>query len=299
MFDKLRKAISKTSKKISTSLSHILSKENSIDKIKEELGDVLLSADLGAKFTSELINKIKISNTKDEIIDLLRAGIDAKMQKAYFSDNINEIKSKAPYVIMLIGVNGTGKTTTAAKIANYYKKQGFSVRLVAADTFRAAASEQIEYWAEKIGANITSCKDVADAAAVAYTGVLDAQLYKDDIVIIDTAGRIHVRDDLMMELDKISRVIKKLDVSAPHEILLVMDATIGQTSASQAKAFIEKIHPTAIVMTKMDGTSKGGALVSVVDEFNLPVKFVGVGESIDDIELFNSRSFAESLLDIS
>lgn len=299
MFDKLRKAISKTSKKISTSLSHILSKENSIDKIKEELGDVLLSADLGAKFTSELINKIKISNTKNEIIDLLRAGIDAKMQKAYFSDNINEIKSKAPYVIMLIGVNGTGKTTTAAKIANYYKKQGFSVRLVAADTFRAAASEQIEYWAEKIGANITSCKDVADAAAVAYTGVLDAQLYKDDIVIIDTAGRIHVRDDLMMELDKISRVIKKLDVSAPHEILLVMDATIGQTSASQAKAFIEKIHPTAIVMTKMDGTSKGGALVSVVDEFNLPVKFVGVGESIDDIELFNSRSFAESLLDIS
>ena len=299
MFDKLRKAISKTSKKISTSLSHILSKENSIDKIKAELEDVLLSADLGAKFTSELINKIKISNTKEEIIDLLRASIDVKMQKAYFSENINEIKSKAPYIIMLVGVNGTGKTTTAAKIAHYYKKQGFSVRLVAADTFRAAASEQIEYWAEKIGVNITSGKDVADAAAVAYTGVLDAQIYKDDIVIIDTAGRIHVRDDLMMELDKISRVIKKLDASAPHEILLVMDATIGQASASQAKAFIEKIHPTAIVMTKMDGTSKGGALVSVVDEFNLPVKFVGIGESIDDIELFNSKSFAESLLDIS
>lgn len=299
MFDKLRKAISKTSKTISTSLSHILSKENSIDKIKAELEDVLLSADLGAKFTSELINKIKISNTKEEIIDLLRAGIDAKMQKAYFSENINEIKSKAPYIIMLVGVNGTGKTTTAAKIAHYYKKQGFSVRLVAADTFRAAASEQIEYWAEKVGVNITSGKDVADAAAVVYTGVLDAQIYKDDIVIIDTAGRIHVRDDLMMELDKISRVIKKLDASAPHEILLVMDATIGQTSASQAKAFIDKIHPTAIVMTKMDGTSKGGALVSVVDEFNLPVKFVGVGESIDDIELFNSKSFAESLLDIS
>ena len=299
MFDKLRRVISKTSKKISTSLSHILSKENSIDKIKAELEGVLLSADLGAKFTSELISKIKITNTKEEIIDLLRAGIDEKMQKAYFSENINEIKSKTPYIIMLIGVNGTGKTTTAAKIANYYKKQGFSVRLVAADTFRAAASEQIEYWAEKIGVNITSCKDVADAAAVAYTGVLDAQICKDDIVIIDTAGRIHVRDDLMMELGKVSRVIKKLDASAPHEILLVMDATIGQTSASQAKAFIEKIHPTAIVMTKMDGTSKGGALVSIVDEFNLPVKFVGVGESIDDIELFNSKSFAESLLDIS
>lgn len=296
MFDKLKKALSKTSKKISVSLSHVFSKENSIEKIKNEIEKTLISADLGVTLASSLAEKIKISQGKEEIIELLKSEISNKITLHESPDISARIQENSPYVIMVVGVNGTGKTTSAAKLAYYYKKQGFKVRLVAADTFRAAAIEQLLVWADRIGVDVTKGTLNADSASVAYSGIEDAKQNGDDIVIIDTAGRIHMRDDLMMELQKITRVIKKVSEPAPHETLLVMDATIGQTSLAQAKMFLEKIGVTGLLVTKLDGTAKGGALVNISNDFKLPVRFIGVGEGVDDFEEFDVQKFVESLI---
>jgi len=296
MFNKLKSALSKTSKKISACVSHVFTKENSIEKIKEHLEETLLSADLGVNISTQIIEKIKISHTKEEIINLLRTEIGAKITPVSTVSDDEAIREHAPHVIMMIGVNGTGKTTSAAKLAYYYKNRGFKVRLVAADTFRAAATEQLQTWASRIGVNITKGELNADSAAVSYRGLQEALEHQDEVVIIDTAGRIHMRDDLMMELQKISRVMKKVCEHAPHETLLVMDATIGQSSVIQAKAFIEKIGVTALLVAKLDGTAKGGALVQISHDFKLPVKFIGVGEGVEDLEKFDLDNFLDSFV---
>ena len=296
MFDKLKSALSKTSKKISACVSHVFTKENSIEKIKEEIECALISADLGVNITSQIIEKIKISHTKEEIMSLLRSEIGTKITPFLGDDSERILRDNLPYVIMMIGVNGTGKTTSAAKLAYYYKSKGFKVRLVAADTFRAAATEQLQTWATRIGVNITKGELNADSAAVSYKGIEDAMMHQDEVVIIDTAGRIHMRDDLMMELQKISRVIKKVCEKAPHEIMLVMDVTIGQSSLSQAKGFIDKVGVTSLLAAKLDGTAKGGALVQISHDFKLPIKFIGIGENVEDLEKFDTENFLDSFV---
>ena len=202
-----------------------------------------------------------------------------------------------PEVILVVGVNGVGKTTTIGKLAAYYRNQGKKVLLAAADTFRAAASEQLTVWAERTGSDIVKHSEGADPAAVAYDAVSAAKARDVDVVLIDTAGRLQTKVNLMSELSKISRVVKKIIPDAPHQTLLVLDATTGQNAISQAKKFSEVAPVTGVVLTKLDGTAKGGVVLSVHEELHVPVKWVGVGEAVEDLQPFNAREFAEALFE--
>ena len=223
---------------------------------------------------------------KDAVAEMLTADNEGSKEVMHHSE-----------VILVVGVNGVGKTTTIGKLAAYYRNQGKKVLLAAADTFRAAASEQLTVWAERTGSDIVKHSEGADPAAVAYDAVSAAKARDVDVVLIDTAGRLQTKVNLMSELSKISRVVKKIIPDAPHQTLLVLDATTGQNAISQAKKFSEVAPVTGVVLTKLDGTAKGGVVLSVHEELHVPVKWVGVGEAVEDLQPFNAREFAEALFE--
>jgi len=275
------------------------------DEVLDNLEETLISADVGTETTLKIISKIQKKIEKEKRIgterlnEILKEEISALLIDNPFSDFAlagREFKSQStPFIILVVGVNGVGKTTTIGKLAHNFKKAGKTVVLGAADTFRAAAVEQLGIWAKRSDAQLISQGTNADPAAVAFDTVNSAIAKKMDVAIIDTAGRLHNKTNLMNELSKIKRVIQKVIPNAPHEVLLVLDASTGQNAIEQCKQFTEVTNVTALALTKLDGTAKGGVVIGISDRFKIPVKFIGVGEGIDDLQIFNKDEFSDSL----
>ncbi len=300
LFSRLKQGLAKTRNQFVGTLDNLFYGDKEIDEeFLEELEEILLTSDLGVKTSYRLFSQIeeKVSHKELEnpahLRDFLQSEIGAILSKAESPWEID----KKPYVIMTIGVNGVGKTTTIGKLASIFTKQKKKVVLGAADTFRAAAVEQLTVWAERAKVPIIKQNMGADPAAVAFDTVQSAIKREADIVIIDTAGRLHTKVNLMDELKKIQRVIDKALPGAPHEVLLVLDANTGQNAITQAQMFHEAIGVTGLVMTKLDGTAKGGVIVGVCDELEIPVRYVGIGESIEDLRAFDASDFVNALFD--
>jgi fused signal recognition particle receptor len=295
-FNKIKDAFRKTSEKISLSIVGKKIDEN----FAQEIEDALIMADVGVKTAAMLAKRLtdrKFSKeTTDQEVKQFLADEICKLLEPYESNFFSGNFSHNPEIILIIGANGSGKTTTIAKIANFLKTSGHSPLLVAADTFRAAAVEQLKYWAEKIDVNILKGKDKADAASLAYDSVKLASALNCDVVLIDTAGRMQNRSDLLDELEKMKRVVKKLDESAPHKIVLALDGLIGQASHNQVDVFLNKIGIDGIIITKLDGTAKGGAIISLTEKHHIPIFAIGVGEGLDDLKPFQASEYARALL---
>ena len=297
-FDKIKQGFKKTSDAVSHSLHSVFAAFVKIDEdLLEELEEALILSDVGASTSAKIVAevekraKLRKTTTASELRDLLREVLTDNML-----DNQPLDVSGRPAVILVIGVNGVGKTTTIAKLAGLYKKQGRRVMLAAGDTFRAAASEQLELWAERAGVPLVQAGMGADPAAVIFDAVKSANARGYDMVIADTAGRLHNKKGLMDELSKISRSVKKASPEASLEVLLVLDAITGQNAISQAEEFCKAANATGVVLTKLDGTPRGGCAVSVWENLGLPIRFIGVGEKIDDLMEFDAQTFVESLL---
>ena len=298
-FDKLKAGLEKTRKSFTEKIEQLVVGYATIDdEFLDDLEAVLLSADVGVQTTATLIADIKKAIKSKEINgpEDLKPFLQTRIS-TILSDAVAETKMavSGPTVIMVVGVNGVGKTTTIGKLAQYYRQQGLKVILAAADTFRAAAIDQLEIWGERAGAEIIKHSEGSDPAAVAFDAVQSAKAKKADLVIIDTAGRLHTKSNLMEELKKINRVISREIPDAPHETLLVLDATTGQNAINQAKVFGEATQLSGIVLTKLDGTAKGGVVIAIKAELNLPVKWIGVGESANDLRPFVPSDFVQAL----
>ena len=281
----------------------VVGKSKVDDEVLDNLEEVLVTSDVGVDTTLKIISRIeqRVSKDKyvnaDELNDILRDEIIALLEenKAGEVKNFEESLNKKPYVMMVVGVNGVGKTTTIGKLANQFNKAGKKVVIGAADTFRAAAVDQLIVWGDRAGVPVIHQKMGSDPASVAFDTVQSAKAQDADVVIIDTAGRLHNKAGLMGELTKIKRVMQKVIPDAPHEILLVLDGSTGQNAFEQAKQFIAATEVNALALTKLDGTAKGGVVIGISDQFKIPVKYIGVGEQIDDLQLFDRRAFVESL----
>lgn len=298
ILERLSKGLEKTRKKFISTLRGFEGEVLDEEKL-EELEELLIEADLGVSITTDLIEMIeeRFLNKKlveDELLKFLEEKI-----KGYLKDSQVKIKDfvKPLHVIMIVGVNGVGKTTTIGKLAYQYQKNGYNVIIAAADTFRAAAIEQLEIWGKRVGVDVIKHIHGSDAAACVFDALKAAKARKKDILIIDTAGRLHTKFNLMEELKKINRVIKKEIPDAPHETMLVIDAITGQNGLFQAKKFKEAFEIDALILTKLDGTAKGGIVVSINKELGIPVKYIGVGERIYDLQLFDAESFAKALFE--
>jgi fused signal recognition particle receptor len=296
--NRLMRGLSKTRENLVQGMDRLFAGKKVIDAdLLEELEELLITSDLGVATTMELIQRTQKMVDRKELSE--PSALKAFLQEEIF--NLLQLEAeplsweRKPLVIMIIGVNGTGKTTTIGKLAAQLKATGKNVLLVAADTFRAAAVEQLEIWGERANCAVIKQKSGADPAAVAFDGIQAALSRQVDIVIIDTAGRLHTKINLMEELKKMQRIIGRQIEGAPHEVLLVLDATTGQNALSQAKMFHEAIGVTGLILTKLDGTAKGGIVVGIAREMNIPVRFIGVGEDIEDLREFNSREFTEAL----
>lgn len=305
-FKKLKQGLNKTKENIFGQVNRLINARGVIDdEFLAELEEILISSDIGADTSEILIDNIKSRVQKDKYLDRneLNTLINDEIRKVL----INSVSGfstfdfridKKPYVIMIVGVNGVGKTTSIGKLAYNFKKAGKSVLIGSADTFRAAANDQLEIWANRAGVEIIQSTKTSDPASVAFDTVNSAIAKGTDTVIIDTAGRLHNKSHLMEELKKIKRVMQKLIPEAPHEIFIVIDATTGQNGLNQAKEFSNALGGlTGIILTKLDGTAKGGIVLKINHEMKLPVRFVGVGEQIDDLQLFESESFVEALFE--
>ena len=299
-FDKIKKGLEKTRKSFSESLESILNTGAPADEdFLEELEETLILADLGMETVMKVMDEIRGSIAKRDMVTTtdVSKGLK-KMLKEILNVGSTELDlSTKPSVILVIGVNGVGKTTTIGKIANQLTSQGKKVTLVAGDTFRAAAADQLEIWAERSGASIIRQTEGADPASVVFDGIQSAKAKGSDVVIIDTAGRLHNKANLMNELNKISRIVNRELPDAAKEVLLVLDGTTGQNGLIQAKTFKEIAGVTAIAITKLDGTAKGGIVIGVADALKVPVKFVGVGEQVDDLMPFNANEFVDALIE--
>ncbi|NUM49634.1 MAG: signal recognition particle-docking protein FtsY [Flavobacteriales bacterium] len=299
----LDKGLHKTKEGLMGKLARAIAGKSTVDEeVLDNLEESLISADVSVETTLKIIDKIqkrvakeKYVNTselhtvlKDEIISLLSE--NKSVNGSFLKDNLPK-----PYVIMVVGVNGVGKTTTIGKLAYQFKNQNQKVLLGAADTFRAAAVDQLKIWSERVGVSIVSQGMGADPASVAYDTLNSAKAQGSDVVIIDTAGRLHNKVNLMNELTKIKNVMKKVYPDAPHEVLLVLDASTGQNALEQAKHFTAATEVNALALTKLDGTAKGGIVLSIAEQFKVPVKYIGVGEKMEDLQLFNSGEFVDSL----
>ncbi len=298
LFKRLRNGLTKTRDFLNTDIEDLFSRRRKLDDdTLEELEELLITADLGVRTAMDLMAQIGRKASKIETVDGLRAALReeilALIEKP--SADVEKAVAARPRVIMVVGVNGVGKTTTIGKLAAHHTREGRKVLIAAADTFRAAAIEQLAIWAERAGADIVRHKDQADPAAVAYDAVEAALARGTDVVLIDTAGRLHTKVNLMEELKKIKRAVGKKIADAPHETLLVLDATTGQNALSQAKLFDEALDLDALALTKLDGTAKGGIVVSICNSLDIPLKHVGVGEQIEDLQVFNARDFVEAL----
>ena len=300
-FERLKAGLARTRNAFIKNIDDILLGERVISQnLFEELEETLIMADVGPVFTYELIEKMKEQAKRNKLGD---AEILRKVLRDAITDTLR--KSEAPlqiptnelFTIMVVGVNGTGKTTTIGKLANTLKKDGTSVMLVAADTFRAAAIEQLEVWSQRVNAPLIKQKTGADPSAVVFDAIVAAKARKADAVIIDTAGRLHTKVNLMEELKKMKRIIERELPSAPHEILLVLDATTGQNAVVQAKIFNDEIGVTGIILTKLDGTAKGGVIIGIARELNIPIRYIGIGERLDDLKIFKSAEFVDALFE--
>lgn len=297
-FSRLKEGLSKTRKSITERIDQVLVSFGKVDEeLFEELEEVLVTADLGVETVMKIMDdtrkKVKERKITDppEIKELIKETLVGILGEETQKLDIDP----SPAVIMVIGVNGVGKTTSIGKIAHALKNQGKKVMLAAADTFRAAAIDQIEVWASRVGVDIISHQEGSDPAAVVYDAIQAARARKADVLICDTAGRLHTKKNLMEELRKVSRIIDREMPGARRENLLVLDATTGQNAVSQAKTFSEVTDITGIVLTKLDGTAKGGIVIAIKSELGLPVKLIGVGEQMDDLQPFNAKEFVEAL----
>lgn len=299
-FDKIKKGLARTKQSLIRNIETVVIGYAKIDdEFLDDLEAVLLTGDLGVRTTEYLMRQIRrgvtegrISNTNEVMPYMQKIVADMLREK---TDGQAEVHH--PEVYLVVGVNGVGKTTTIGKLSAQMRKEGKKVLLAAADTFRAAASEQLTIWAERTGADIVKHAEGADPAAVAFDAVSAAKARGADVVLIDTAGRLQTKVNLMEELKKISRVIKKVIPDAPHQTLLVLDATTGQNAVSQAKTFGEIVPLTGVVLTKLDGTAKGGVVLSITEELHVPVKYIGVGEREDDLQKFDPGEFARALFE--
>ncbi len=300
----LDKGLSKTKENVFSKITKaIVGKSKVDDAVLDELEEVLISSDVGVDTTLKIIERIEKRAAKDkyvstaELTKILREEIATLLteNKTEDADDFRTPQGKRPYVIMVVGVNGVGKTTTIGKLAYQFKKQGYSVLLGAADTFRAAAVEQIVIWGERVGVPVVKQKMGSDPASVAFDTLNSAQATRADVVIIDTAGRLHNKINLMNELTKIKNVMKKVVPDAPHEVLLVLDGSTGQNAFEQAKQFTAATEVNALAITKLDGTAKGGVVISISDHFRIPVKYIGLGEGMEDLQVFNRKAFVDSL----
>lgn len=295
VMEKLRIGLSKTRASIAGRLENLVTSGKSIDaEILESIEEALISADIGIETTIALTERIEKNSASIDSQESLRDFLKNEI-RTFLDIPDSEVGMSKPHVIMVVGVNGVGKTTTIGKLASMYNHQGKKVLLGAADTFRAAACEQLAVWADRANAQIVKHRDKADPAAVAFDSVSAALSRDIDVVIIDTAGRLHTRVNLMEELKKIKKSIGKKLPGAPHETLLVLDATTGQNALAQAKLFHESIGISGIILTKLDGTAKGGIVIGIAKELELPIKYIGVGEGIDDLQPFDPDAFVEAL----
>lgn len=301
LWGKLKKGLKKTQREISSKFESLFLPGRILnDDFFEELEEILVLSDIGIATAEKLVEELReyvlMENVKDE-----------QSVKRYICDKLGEMLSgyegtiecsDLPYVIMVVGVNGVGKTTTIGKLASRFLKEGKEVMLAAGDTFRAAADKQLGIWGDRSGVDVIKGREGADPSSVAYDSVVAAVSRKADVLIIDTAGRMHVKKNLMDELKKMKKAVDKALPGAPHEIILVIDATTGQNAASQTKMFTDAVGLTGIIMTKLDGTAKGGVLVSIALDTGIPVKYIGVGEDIESLQPFNGKAFAEAIFEV-
>ena len=305
--ESLDKGLEKTKEGFFSRLSRIIVGKSTVDDdVLDDLEEVLVTSDVGVETTLKIIERINARVAKDkymgtaelnnilqeEIIALLAKSESEDMEPFTLPNNV-----KKPYVIMVVGVNGVGKTTTIGKLAYQFKQKGYAVTLGAADTFRAAAVDQLKIWSERVGVNLVMQPMGSDPASVAFDTLKSAMAKDTDVVIIDTAGRLHNRIGLMNELTKIKNVMKKLLPDAPHEILLVLDASTGQNAIEQAKQFSAATDINALAVTKLDGTAKGGVIIGISDQFKIPVKYIGIGEKMQDLQAFDRIAFIQSLFE--
>lgn len=303
-FNRLKEGLEKTRKSFSNKLSNLLKGRKIDQNLLDEIEEILITSDIGVATSEKLIDnlKIRVKNEnfdkaedlykilKEEILNLIITQDNEESDKIYFVDD-----TKKPHSILVVGVNGAGKTTTIGKLAYNYKNAGKKVIIGAADTFRAAANEQLEVWSQRAGVEIVQKSQGSDPSAVAYETMASAIKNQNDVVIIDTAGRLHNKVNLMNELEKMSRVMKKHRDDAPNEVFLVLDGTTGQNALQQAKEFSKVANITGIVLTKLDGTAKGGIVIAIADELKIPVRYIGVGEKITDLQPFNAVNYVEAL----
>ena len=300
-FEKLKLGLAKTRNLLVKNVDDIILGEKVIDqKLYDDLEELLIMADVGPSFTHELIEKIKEQVKRRELDK-------PELLKKVLRDTAMDIliKNEAPllipggeiFTIMVVGVNGTGKTTTIGKLAHLFKEQGMPVMMAAADTFRAAAIEQLEIWSRRVNVPLIKQKIDSDPSAIAFDAIAAAKSGKAEVIIIDTAGRLHTKVNLMEELKKMKRIMARELPGAPHEILLVLDATTGQNAVAQAKMFHDEIGVTGIVITKLDGTAKGGVIIRIASDLNIPIRYIGIGEGLDDLREFKSNEFVDALFD--
>lgn len=297
LFTRLKSGLSKTRKILTTDIDELfLGKKLVDDDMIEDLEELLITADMGVETTMDIMERISGKRSRIAGAGELKTALKEEIMGYFDALPVPEPEAAAkPHVVMVVGVNGVGKTTTIGKLAAHESRKGKKVLIAAADTFRAAAIEQISIWAERAGADIVRHRDNADPAAVAYDGIDAAISRGSDIVFVDTAGRLHTKVNLMEEIKKIRRTLAKRLPDAPHEVLLVLDATTGQNALSQAKMFNEALGVTGIALTKLDGTAKGGIVVSICSSLNIPLKYIGVGESVEDLQAFDPKRFVDAL----
>ncbi len=301
----LDKGLEKTKTSVFSRITHAIAGKSKVDdEVLDQLEEILITSDVGVDTTLKIIERIEKRVARDkyvgteELNSILKEEIMALLQENQSGDGTTfDITGKKPYVIMVVGVNGVGKTTTIGKLAHNFKKAGKKVVLGASDTFRAAAVEQLKIWAERVDVPIVQQGMGADPASVAFDTVKSAVAQDADVVLIDTAGRLHNKVNLMRELTKIKQVMQKVVPDAPHEVLLVLDASTGQNAIEQAKQFTAATEVNALALTKLDGTAKGGVVIGISDQFKIPVKYIGVGEGIDHLQVFDRKAFVDSLFE--
>jgi fused signal recognition particle receptor len=298
-FQRLKEGLSKTHQGWISRIDGLIAGRKEIDEtMLEELEEILITSDIGVKTSQHLIRDVTVKVTRKELED--GDQLKANLQEQIFQilnqqEKLLDLTKARPFVIMVVGVNGTGKTTTISKMAQKFKAQGKSVLLAAADTFRAAAIEQLEIWGQRIGCEVIKHQQGSDPAAVVFDALQAARSRGSDVVLVDTAGRLHTKVNLMEELKKIKRIMTREIPGAPHEILLVLDATTGQNALTQARMFHQALEVTGIVLTKLDGTAKGGILIGISNELKIPLRYIGIGEKAEDLREFNARDFVEAL----
>ena len=306
-FSRLTEGLSKTHDEVVGKINRLVTAKGTIDEdTLEQIEEILIAGDVGVDTSLTIVERIRERvrdekyNSAEELDNLIRDEMEMLIggEDDPGANPFAIPRDKQPYIIMVVGVNGVGKTTTIGKLAHHYKNEAYKVMIGAADTYRAAANEQLEIWAQRAGVDIISQAHGADPASVAYDTIAAARSRDANVVIIDTAGRLHTRINLMEELKKIKRVMNKLDAEAPHEVLLVVDGSTGQNAIQQARMFNESVGITGLVVTKLDGTAKGGIVFAITRELNIPVRFIGVGEKLEDLQPFDRKIFVDALFQI-